>query len=67
MGSPGKSADRIEALRSMLDRLCAPDLTLSEAKQLVPNLSTILESEAPAGDRVREGACHSRSSRQDRR
>lgn len=66
MGSPGTSADRIEALRSMLDRLCAPDLTLSEAKQLVPNLSTMLEADPAAGDRVREGAGHARSSRPDR-
>jgi hypothetical protein len=51
----------------MLDRLCAPDLTLSEAKELVPNLSTILESEPSAGHRAREGACHAPSGIQDRR
>ncbi|WP_161602226.1 hypothetical protein [Tautonia marina] len=50
----------------MLDRLCAPDLTLSEAKQLVPNLSTMLEADPAAGDRVREGAGHARSCRPDR-
>ncbi len=65
MGSPGKSADRIEALRSILDRLCAPDLTLSEAKQLVPSLSTILESEAPSVDHERDRRCRSRSTCQD--
>ncbi|MEW4567484.1 hypothetical protein AB1L88_06410 [Tautonia sp. JC769] len=48
----------------MLDRLCAPDLTLSEAKQLVPNLSTILDADAPRGNPAREraGTYHSPSS-----
>lgn len=61
MGSPGKTSDRIEALRSMLDRLCAPDLTLSEAKELVPSLSNMLDSEARSGNLSCDCALHSMS------
>jgi hypothetical protein len=34
MGSSEERAERIEALRGLLDGLCAPDLTLAEAKPL---------------------------------
>ncbi len=38
MGSTGESAERIEALRALVDRLGSPDLTLAEAKALRPRL-----------------------------
>jgi hypothetical protein len=34
MGSTFATIERIEALRALLDRLCAPDLTLAESKVL---------------------------------
>ncbi|RUL87367.1 hypothetical protein [Tautonia sociabilis] len=42
MGSPGETFDRIEALRALLERLSAPDLTLAEAKALRPHLTDLL-------------------------
>jgi hypothetical protein len=43
MGSSEEWAERIEALRGLLDRLCAPDLTLAEAKPLRTRLFDLLE------------------------
>jgi hypothetical protein len=43
MGSSEERAERIEALRGLLDRLCAPDLTLAEAKPLRTSLFDLLE------------------------
>jgi hypothetical protein len=43
MGSSEERAERIEALRGLLDRLCAPDLTLAEAKPLRSRLFDLLE------------------------
>jgi hypothetical protein len=36
--------ERTEALRSLMERLCAPDLTLAEAKELRGRLSDLLET-----------------------
>ena len=43
MGIPQEQADRIEALRGLIERLNAPDLTLTEAKALRGSLSDLLE------------------------
>jgi len=43
MSQSVENAKRIEALRGLLDRLCAPDLTLSEAKAVRSGLSELLE------------------------
>jgi hypothetical protein len=43
MGSSEERAERIEALRWLLGRLCAPDLTLAEAKPLRTRLFDLLE------------------------
>jgi hypothetical protein len=43
MGSSEERAERIAALRGLLDRLCAPDLTLAEAKPLRTRLFDLLE------------------------
>ena len=43
MGSSEERAERIEALRGLLDGLCAPDLTLAEAKPLRTRLLDLLE------------------------
>jgi hypothetical protein len=43
MGSSEERAERIEALRGLLDGLCAPDLTLAEAKPLRTRLFDLLE------------------------
>jgi hypothetical protein len=43
MGSSEGRAERIEALRGLLERLCAPDLTLAEAKPLRTRLFDLLE------------------------
>lgn len=64
MGSPGESADQIEGLRAILDRLCAPDLTLSEAKTLVPNLSEFLQHATTNIDRQTVGTRRSMSNGQ---
>jgi hypothetical protein len=47
MGIPQEQTDRIEALRGLIERLSAPELTLTEAKLLRGRLSDLLE----AGDR----------------
>ena len=53
MGSPEERAEQIESLRGLLDRLCAPDLTLAEAKPLRTRLFDLLvridEGKAPTG------------------
>jgi hypothetical protein len=67
MGSSQERAEQIEALRGLLDRLCAPDLTLAEAKPLRTRLFDLLERT----DRGREPAGamppqpHARSSDRD--
>ena len=43
MGIPQEQADRIEALRGLVERLSAPELTLTEAKALRGSLSDLLE------------------------
>jgi hypothetical protein len=43
MGSSEERAERIEALRGLLDGLSAPDLTLAEAKPLRTRLFDLLE------------------------
>ena len=43
MGSSEGRAERIEALRGLLERLCAPDLTLAEAKPPRTRLFDLLE------------------------
>src|SRR4051812_6744412 len=43
MGDSEVRAERIEALRGLLGRLCAPDLTLAGAKQLRTRLIDLLE------------------------
>lgn len=40
-----KTTERLEALRSLMDRLCAPDLMLPEAKVLRNRLSVLLAQE----------------------
>lgn len=51
MGSQHERMERIEDLRSLIQRLSAPDLTLTEAKVLRGRLSEMLErSGRPAGD-----------------
>ncbi len=47
MASPQQHAERIEALRGLIERLSAPDLNLAEATVLRGQLSDLLE----AGDR----------------
>jgi hypothetical protein len=53
MRSSEERTERIEALRGLLDGLCAPDLTLAEAKPLRTRLFDLLErtdrSTEPAG------------------
>jgi hypothetical protein len=43
MGIPQDQADRIELLRGLIERLSAPDLTLTEAKLLRDHLSDLME------------------------
>ena len=43
MWSSEERTERIEALRGLLDSLCAPDLTLAEAKPLRTRLFDLLE------------------------
>jgi hypothetical protein len=54
MGSQQERTERIEALRGLIERLGAPDLTLTESKVLRGRLSGLLQREdQPAGwDRV---------------
>ena len=43
MGVLQEQTDRIEILRGLIARLCAPDLTLTEAKLLRGHLSDLME------------------------
>ena len=43
MGSPQEQAERMEILRGLIERLSAPDLTLTEAKLLRDHLSDLME------------------------
>jgi hypothetical protein len=54
MGNQHERTERIEALRDLIERLSAPDLTLSEAKVLRARLSDLLERDVQtaAGDRA---------------
>ena len=50
MGSQHERAERIQVLRGLIERLCAPDLTLSEAKVLRGRLSSLLpRDDEPTG------------------
>lgn len=42
MAKPEEKRERIEALRGLMDRLCAPDLMLPEATLLRARLSVLL-------------------------
>lgn len=48
MISPCEQAERIQALRGLVERLCASDLTLTEAKVLRGRLSDLLERDRPS-------------------
>src|SRR5207248_76815 len=48
MGSQQERTERIEALRGLIERLSAPDLTLAEAKLLRGQISDLLEREDQA-------------------
>jgi hypothetical protein len=54
MGIQQERTDRIDALRGLMERLCAPDLTLAEAEVLRARLSDLLEpdKEPAACDRL---------------
>jgi hypothetical protein len=54
MGIQQERTDRIDALRGLIERLCAPDLTVAEAKVLRARLSDLLEpdKEPAACDRL---------------
>ena len=43
MGCLSEQDDRIEALNGLLERLCAPDLTLAEAKDLRGRLASLID------------------------
>ena len=43
MGIQQERTDRIDALRGLIERLCAPALTLAEAKVLRGRISDLLE------------------------
>jgi hypothetical protein len=43
MGSQQERTERIEALRGLIERLSAPDLTLAQAKVLRGRMSELLE------------------------
>jgi hypothetical protein len=47
MGVPQEQRDRVEVLRVLIERLSAPDLTLTEAKLLRGRLSDLLEPQDP--------------------
>jgi hypothetical protein len=49
MGNQQERTERIEALRGVIERLSAPDLTLSEAKVLQGRLSDLLERDTKPG------------------
>ncbi len=48
MGSLHEKTDRIEALRGLIERLSAPDLTLDEAKELRERMTALLSRDEPA-------------------
>jgi hypothetical protein len=50
MGRQEEQIERIEALRVLMDRLCAPDLTLTEAKALRGRLDDMLERDDRASE-----------------
>jgi hypothetical protein len=50
MVGPDGRAERIDALRGLMERLCSPDLTLAEAKPLRARLSRLLERTDPEGE-----------------
>jgi hypothetical protein len=54
MGSQDEQTERIEALRGLIERLTAPDLTLAEANDLRGRLSDLLErgNRAAVGERM---------------
>ena len=54
MGIQQERTDRIDALRGLIERLCAPDLTLAEAEVLRGRISDLLEvdKEPAACDQV---------------
>ncbi|QDV37596.1 hypothetical protein [Tautonia plasticadhaerens] len=43
MGSASERDNRIEALNGLLERLCSPDLTLAEAKDLRGRLAGLVD------------------------
>ena len=47
MGSQQEQTERIEALRGLIERLSAPDLTLAEAKVVRGCISDLLERDNP--------------------
>lgn len=51
MGFPHEPTERIEALRGLVERLSAPDLTLTESKSLRDQLAGLLEPAAVPPDR----------------
>ena len=54
MGIQQERTDRIDALRGLIERLCAPDLTLAEAKVLRARLPDLLDLDKvpAAGDQL---------------
>ncbi len=48
MGSLHEKTDRIEALRGLIERLSAPDLTLNEAKDLRERMTALLNRDDPS-------------------
>lgn len=47
MGIPPEQNEQFEALRGLIDRLSAPDLTLTEAKVLRERLTGLLDTGEP--------------------
>jgi hypothetical protein len=47
MGTQQEQTERIEALRGLIERLNAPDLTLTEAKVLRGRITDLLERDLP--------------------
>jgi hypothetical protein len=56
MGSHREQTERIEALRGLIERLSAPELTLAEAKDLRDRLSRLLERADRHGGKDRMAA-----------
>jgi hypothetical protein len=50
MGNANERSERIEALRELMERLCAPDLTLAEATPLRDQLAALLAMSDEDGD-----------------